>query len=236
MIPQLIACENLVKHALDTLTQKLRVADPTQLHHVVLTGGSTGMSITRKLAEVAQNVPAQTWANTHFWWGDERFVETDSPDRNDREIESTLGDYFIGSNIHRVTAANQILSAQESADEYARALLDYGSDGLPPRFTLVFLGVGPDGHIASLFPGRPELTSHAIALPVRNSPKPPPIRVTLCYPTLNNSNCTLLLIGGESKQEALDLIMCGDGSVERTPARGIAALELYALSDLLVTV
>ncbi len=236
MIPQALFCDDLVKASLETLTQKLSSADPMRLHHVVLTGGSAGTSITDQLADVAQSLPAHSWANTHLWWGDERFVESDSPDRNDLNIETTLGDYFIESNIHRVAAADQILSAQESADEYARELMSYGFDGLPPRFTLVYLGVGPDGHIASLFPGRPELDSRAVALPVMDSPKPPPVRVTLSYPTLNNSECTLLLVGGEGKQDVLKLIMSAEGSVALTPARGVKAAKLYALRELLVTV
>jgi 6-phosphogluconolactonase len=211
-------------------------ADPTELHHVVLTGGGAGISITNRLVNVAKKIPQQTWANTHFWWGDERFVTSSSRDRNDFEIESSLGEYYIETNIHRMPAADQVHSAVESANEYARDLIDFGSAGAPPRFSLVILGVGPDGHIASLFPGRPELDSQLIAMPIFDSPKPPSTRVTMGFPTLNNSQLTLLLLGGEGKRAALTALLDPVGSVEVTPARGIEAAELYALTDLSVSV
>jgi 6-phosphogluconolactonase len=133
-------------------------------------------------------------------------------------------------------AADQVHSAVESANEYARDLIDFGSAGAPPRFSLVILGVGPDGHIASLFPGRPELDSQLIAMPIFDSPKPPSTRVTMGFPTLNNSQLTLLLLGGEGKRAALTALLDPVGSVEVTPARGIEAAELYALTDLSVSV
>jgi 6-phosphogluconolactonase len=228
--------QNIVADVIEIITKLLMNADPTELHHVVLTGGGAGISITNRLVNVAKKIPQQTWANTHFWWGDERFVTSSSRDRNDFEIESSLGEYYIETNIHRMPAADQVHSAVESASEYARDLIDFGSAGAPPRFSLVILGVGPDGHIASLFPGRPELDSQLIAMPIFDSPKPPSTRVTMGFPTLNNSQLTLLLLGGEGKRAALTALLDPVGSVEVTPARGIEAAELYALTDLSVSV
>lgn len=236
MIPQLRECESVVDQVLEMLTSALMSADPVNLHHIVLTGGGAGLTINSKLAEVAAKIPEETWANTHLWWGDERFVESNSSDRNDFGIQASLGDFYIERNIHRVAAAEQVLSAEVAANDYARELIDYGSAGVPPKFTFVILGVGPDGHIASLFPGSPQLNSHSIAMPVLDSPKPPPIRVTMSYPTLNNSHCTVLLLAGESKREALAAILESQGQSDVTPARGIEASELYAVTDLLVTV
>jgi 6-phosphogluconolactonase len=236
VIPHLRECDSVVDQVLEMLTSTLISAEPMTLHHIVLTGGGAGTSINNRLAEVARKIPEETWARTHFWWGDERFVKSDSPDRNDCGIEANLGDFYIGSNIHRVSAADQVFSAVDSAEDYARELIKYGSAGLPPRFTFVMLGVGPDGHVASLFPRSPQLHLSSIAMPVFDSPKPPPIRVTLSYSTLNNSDCTVLLLAGESKREALAAILESQGRVELTPARGIEASELYAVTDLLVAV
>ena len=236
MIPHLVYCDDLVEQAIITLSAKLIGADSHSLHHVVLTGGHTGRLITGRLADVAKSLPEPVWSRTHFWWGDERIVASESPDRNDRGIKVSLGKYFIESNIHRVRSYDACHTVEESADEYGRALLTFGAGGRPPRFTLVFAGVGPDGHIASLFPNRPELDSRSVAVAVHDSPKPPPERVTLSLPTLNNSNCTVLLIGGETKREALNRIMAPAGVIATTPARGLEAAELYALTDLLVTV
>jgi 6-phosphogluconolactonase len=236
VIPQLRECQSVVDQVLEMMTSQLISADPMKLHHVVLTGGGAGLSINNRLTDVAKNIPEETWSNTHFWWGDERFVDSDSPDRNDIGIKSSLGDFFIESNIHRVAAAEQVLSAEVAASDYVRELIEFGSAGVPPKFTFVILGVGPDGHIASLFPGHPQLNSHSIAVPVFDSPKPPPVRVTLSYPTLNNSQCTVLLLAGESKREALAAILNTRGRIDLTPARGIQAAELYAVTDLLVAV
>jgi 6-phosphogluconolactonase len=236
VIPQLQVTNNVVAGVIETLTSLLMEADTHKKHHIVLTGGGTGLSITSQLREVAKKIPAQTWINTHFWWGDERFVESDSLDRNDFGIETILGDFYLKSNIHRVAGADQVHSATESADDYKQELIKFGSAGLPPRFSLVILGVGPDGHIASLFPSRPELDSHAIALPVFEAPKPPPTRVTMSFTTLNSSQLTLLLVGGEAKREALMAIVNSEGHIEITPARGIQAEELYAVTDLSVSV
>ena len=95
MIPDLLTCDNLVNQTLAMLTETLVLTNPQQCHHVVLTGGNVGMSITRELSQVAESVPERVWADTHFWWGDERFVASDHEDRNDRDINSALGDYFI---------------------------------------------------------------------------------------------------------------------------------------------
>ena len=236
MIPQVKVSPNIVVDVIEILTKLLMNADPTELQHVVLTGGGAGLSITSQLANVAKSIPQQTWANTHFWWGDERFVEAASIDRNDSGIKSILGEFYIEQNIHRIPAADQVHSAVESAKEYALDLIDFGSEGSPPQFSLVILGVGPDGHIASLFPGRPELDSRLIAMPIFDSPKPPPTRVTMGFPTLNNSQLTLLLLGGEVKRAALTALLDPAGSVQVTPARGIEAAELYALTDLSVSV
>jgi 6-phosphogluconolactonase len=236
VIPQVKVSPNIVVDVIEILTKLLMNADPTELQHVVLTGGGAGLSITSQLANVAKSIPQQTWANTHFWWGDERFVEAASIDRNDSGIKSILGEFYIEQNIHRIPAADQVHSAVESAKEYALDLIDFGSEGSPPQFSLVILGVGPDGHIASLFPGRPELDSRLIAMPIFDSPKPPPTRVTMGFPTLNNSQLTLLLLGGEVKRAALTALLDPAGSVQVTPARGIEAAELYALTDLSVSV
>lgn len=236
MIPQQQVTNNVVAKVIEILTSLLMEADPQRKLHIVLTGGGAGLSITSQLREVAKKIPTQTWSNTHFWWGDERFVESASLDRNDFGIETILGEFYLESNIHRVAAADQVHNAIESADDYKRELINFGSAGFPPRFALVILGVGPDGHIASLFPGRPELDSQMVAMPVFEAPKPPPTRVTMSFPTLNNSQLTLLLVGGEEKREALMAILDPAGHVEITPARGIQAEELYAITDLSVSV
>jgi 6-phosphogluconolactonase len=90
----------------------------------------------------------------------------------------------------------------------------------------VMLGVGPDGHVASLFPGHPQLDVHdQLAVAVTDSPKPPSERITLTYPALNRSRSVWLLVSGEAKAEAVAAALAGDGDLHDTPARGVAGHE-----------
>ena len=155
MIPTLIDSPDPVRLVLETLVDKLNSTRAAVPHHVVLTGGTHGMEITRGLAQVAAAVPSEIWAHTHLWWGDERFVESTSRDRNDFEIKDVLGNYFIEANVHRVPAADLVSTVYRSADIYSQEMRNFETDGMPLKFTVVILGVGPDGHVASLFPGRP---------------------------------------------------------------------------------
>jgi 6-phosphogluconolactonase len=104
------------------------------------------------------------------------------------------------------------------AASYAAALRQHGSG----QFDIVMLGIGPDGHIASLFPGFPQLdVDDRIAVPVTDSPKPPPERVSLTYPALNRTRAVWFLVTGDGKAEAVRRALADDGDLHETPARGI---------------
>ena len=124
-------------------------------------------------------------------------------------------------NVHEVAAAGEGLTLDEAAAAYAAELARYGTEDHPwPSFAVCFLGVGPDGHIASLFPDRTEVTvTDAAALPVRDSPKPPPERVTLTRPVLNASKRVWLVLTGADKASALGLALAG-ASYTNVPAAG----------------
>lgn len=144
-----------------------------RIAHVALTGGSMGGAV---LAAVAAHPRAKKidWSKVHFWWGDERFVELDDLDRNSRQSRQALLDHIDipSENIHEVATPSSGVSLEEAAAGYAADLARFGDDDQPwPSFAVCFLGVGPDGHIASLFPDRVEVTvTDAAALPVHNSP------------------------------------------------------------------
>ncbi|QMU98329.1 6-phosphogluconolactonase [Microbacterium esteraromaticum] len=210
-----------------------RVADRflTRLHartrngrtaHVCLTGGSMGGAV---LAATASDprVSEIDWSLVHFWWGDERFVERNHPDRNSLQSREALLDRIPvpAENVHEVAAPSDGVTLDEAAEAYAAELARYSSDHGPwPSFAVCFLGVGPDGHIASLFPDRPEVTvTDAAALPVRDSPKPPPERVTLTRPVLNASKRVWLVLTGADKASALGLALAG-ASYASVPAAG----------------
>ena len=125
-------------------------------------------------------------------------------------------------NLHPFPASDGELSLDEAAEAYAAELAQHGVDGLPhPIFDITFLGVGPDGHIASLFPHRSgiQVTDRTV-IPVRNSPKPPPERLSLTRPVINSSQRVWLVLAGADKASALGLALAG-ASRDEVPVAGI---------------
>ncbi|MGW9626623.1 6-phosphogluconolactonase [Microbacterium sp. NPDC055521] len=190
--------------------------------HVCLTGGSMGGAVLAATAEDPRSADID-WSLVHFWWGDERFVERDDPDRNSLQSRRALLDHIPvpAENVHEVAAPSDGVTLDEAADAYAAELARFASvHGEWPSFAVCFLGVGPDGHIASLFPDHPEVTvTDAAALPVRDSPKPPAERVTLTRPVLNSAKRVWLVLTGADKASALGLALAG-ASYASVPAAG----------------
>ncbi|MCK2027777.1 MULTISPECIES: 6-phosphogluconolactonase [Microbacterium] len=190
--------------------------------HIALTGGSMGGAVLRAVADNPRAADID-WSLVHFWWGDERFVPRDDSDRNALQSRNALLDHIPvpEENIHEAAASDSGLNLDEAAAAYAAELARFGTDDHPwPSFAVCFLGVGPDGHIASLFPDREEVTvTDAAALPVRDSPKPPPERITLTRPVLNSSKRVWLVLTGADKASALGLALAG-ASYTSVPAAG----------------
>ncbi|MGW8483636.1 6-phosphogluconolactonase [Microbacterium sp. NPDC055903] len=190
--------------------------------HIALTGGSMGGAV---LSAVRTHPRAGEidWSLVHFWWGDERFVSRDDADRNARQSRQALLDHIPvpPHNVHEVAGADEGVGLDEAAAAYAAELARFGTPEQPwPSFAVCFLGVGPDGHIASLFPDRAEVTvTDAAALPVRDSPKPPPERVTLTRPVINSSKRVWLVLTGADKASALGLALAG-ASYTSVPVAG----------------
>lgn len=190
--------------------------------HVCLTGGSVGIAV---LAAVAAS-PARDaldWSKVQFWWGDERWVPSDSNDRNDKQAREALLDHLDlpTGNVHAFPATDGGLSLDGAADAYAAELALFGSlERAHPRFDITFLGIGPDGHIASLFPNREGIReTERTVIGVRNSPKPPPERLSLTRPVLNASARIWLVLAGADKASALGLALAG-ASYTEVPAAG----------------
>jgi 6-phosphogluconolactonase len=190
--------------------------------HVSLTGGTSGIAVLRAASTHPwrDNVD---WSRVHFWWSDERFVARGHADRNEGQAREALLDALDvpAGNIHPMGASGEGIDLDAAAAAYADELAGFASDEGPwPVFDICFLGVGPDGHIASLFPDRPEIhvTSEA-ALAVRDSPKPPPERVTLTRPVINSSVRVWMVIAGADKASALGLVLAG-ASYASVPAAG----------------
>ena len=190
--------------------------------HLALTGGTSGTAVLRAAAALPKTREID-WSLVHFWWGDERFVPVDSDDRNEKQAREALLDHLDvpAANIHAMAASDAGLELDAAAEAYAGELARFATAGAAwPVFDVCFLGVGPDAHIASLFPDRPEITiTDQAAVAVRDSPKPPPQRITLTRPVLNASKRVWLVLAGADKASALGLALAG-ASYTSVPAAG----------------
>jgi len=188
-----------------------------------LTGGSIAEAVHREVARLSAGSEVD-WSQVVIWWGDERFVEPASDDRNERlALESFLN--FVDpdpAKLHPMPSTETASSLEEGAAAYSEELRTYGAG----EFDILMLGVGPDGHIASLFPGFPQLdVSDEIAVGVTDSPKPPPERITLTYPALNRSRSVWFLVSGEGKAEAVARALAEGTDLHDIPAAGVTGLE-----------
>lgn len=214
----------LVGDIASALLDRLEAAQARgEVPQVGLTGGSIAEALHRELARRAAD-SSLDWSRVVFWWGDERFVPADSPDRNARQAREALLDHVAvdPANVHEVPASDAVATAEDAAAAYSADLREHGAGA----FEVLMLGIGPDGHCASLFPGHPVLGARdAIAVAVHDSPKPPPDRVTLTFETLERSRAVWFIASGEGKAEAVARALAEDGSVGETPARGVRGEE-----------
>lgn len=190
--------------------------------HVLISGG-TAVTAVLRAAGRSSSREGVDWSGVHVWWADERFVAADSPERNDvAASDAFLRHIGIPSdNVHRFAASDAEIDVEEAARRYADELASFGTDEQAwPVFSVCFLGVGPDGHIASLFPDRTEIADveHTV-LPVRDSPVPPAERLTLTRRVLNSSRRVWLVLPGVDKASALGLALAG-ASYHSVPAAG----------------
>jgi len=202
-----------------------RVAEGKRMH-VCLTGGTMGGAVLRTAARDPR-VAEVDWSLVHFWFGDERFVPRDSDDRNEKQAREAFLDALDipAANIHAVASSDEDLDLDAAAIAYADELAqfapsDRSETGPWPSFDICFLGVGPDAHIASLFPDRAEISvTDRATVPVRDSPKPPSDRVSLTRPVINSSKRVWMVIAGADKAAALGLALAG-ASYQSVPAAG----------------
>lgn len=182
--------------------------------HLVLTGGGI---LEQVLGALSRRGPALEWPLVNVWWGDERYVPAGSDERNDVPAMRLLFDRIDidPARLHRMPAADAGFAddaesaAQSYAAELARAVPG-GADGAVPAFDVVLLGVGPDGHCASLFPGHPGTrVVDTSVIAVRDSPKPPPIRLSLTFPALDAAKEVWFVASGSAKADAVARALSG---------------------------
>lgn len=172
---------------------------------VSLTGGSLGSGVVGALAD--RRPDPGVWSAVHLWWGDERFVPAGHADRNDQQARDAGLDRLgvPPDQVHSVPAGDAASALDAAAGAYAEELAAHARPGAQvPRFDVMLLGVGPDSHVASLFPGRPELSvTDRSTVPVTDSPKPPPLRVSLTVPALRAAERVWFVVAGGDKSPAV---------------------------------
>ena len=177
---------------------------------IVLTGGTIAAAAYQRIDESAAD-----WANVEFWFGDERFMPEGHADRNDQQARDAFLDRVGATRVHSVAGNDCSLSAAEAANEYATTLPE-------EPFDAVLLGMGPDGHVASLFPQHAQLhETERACVELFDSPKPPPVRISMTFPTLNRADAVWFLVSGEEKSDAVARALADDGTIDETPARGV---------------
>jgi 6-phosphogluconolactonase len=184
---------------------------------VCLTGGRIAMALYARLGELVAG-SALDPSRLELWWGDERFLPTEDPERNAGPTLALLARRFQldPARTHPMPSADGVIDAAASAATYAKELGD-------TRFDLCLLGLGPDGHVASIFPNHPsgDPTTQAV-IGVSEAPKPPPERISLTIPTINESGEVWFLVSGTEKSNALVRSLAGDTSL---PAGRVAGRE-----------
>ena len=194
---------------------------------IALTGGTIADAIHAELARLSTSPdldPGQRvdWSRVDLFWGDERFVPRDSEDRNELQARRALLDLVPvdPARVHPMPATEDG-TLDEAAAAYSATVREHGRGA----FDVVMLGLGPDGHVASLFPGFPQLdVEDQIAVPVTDSPKPPPERVSLTYGALNRARQVWFVVSGEGKSEAVARAHAGADRHE-IPATGVRGEE-----------
>ena len=196
---------------------------------IVLTGGSMGSALLVSLGRCAAK-DALEWRRLNIWWGDERFLPAGDPDRNETQSRLALLDAvpLDPARVHAMPASEGPygLDVDAAAAHYAEELAAAAPRGHDvPEFDVLMLGVGPDAHVASLFPEHPALHERdASTIGVRGAPKPPPVRVSMTFPSLCAARDVWFLVAGADKAGAVGLALSGAGQLQ-APAAGVTGVR-----------
>ncbi len=195
---------------------------------VVLTGGRIADAVHRAVRD-GRARDAVDWSRVDVWWGDERFLPAGHPERNETQAREALLSAvpLDPARVHPMPASDGPDGAdpEAAAARYAEALsaVDRPGHQAVPHFDVLMLGVGEDGHVASIFPeqpaAHPDAYRNRTVTAVRGAPKPPPVRLSLTPPVLNSAEEVWLIASGAGKAQAVGLALAGAGPVQ-VPAAG----------------
>ena len=193
--------------------------------HLALTGGTLGTDLSKALVEQC-NANPDRYQGLHIWWSDERFVERNSQEQNSAPLLRTLTSSAITT--HFVKASDEVSSIDEAVADYSRELGENFMD-------LTILGLGPDGHIASLFPGAAHIDRLEKVIAITDSPKPPSVRATFTLSMINASTLVWIIAAGASKADPVTKIIEGDLSIPASYVRAADHTRLIVDTDAFFT-
>ncbi|MET8158989.1 6-phosphogluconolactonase [Sphaerisporangium sp. NPDC005289] len=203
--------------------------------HLVLTGGGMGVATLREVAATPAR-DAVEWRRLDVWWGDERFLPTGDAERNETGAREALLDRVEvdPARVHPMLGPDSGLSAEESAERYADELRKAArpeDHGPVPSFDILMLGLGPDGHVASLFPEMPAVHDERAVVAVHGAPKPPPTRISMTHPTIRAAREVWVIVAGEDKAGAVRLALQESGPYQVPGAGARGRLRTLFLLD-----
>jgi 6-phosphogluconolactonase len=181
--------------------------------HIAITGGTVGTLTLEALSELTKDMDL---SRLHIWWVDERFVPRESSERNELQARNAwlAGSGIVERNIHAFPADKSV-SIEQAAQLFARDI-----EAINPEFSLVLLGMGEDGHVASLFPDSAADGVGDFVVVEQNSPKAPKKRLSLSMRAINRSNEVLFLVSGKEKAEAVAQARSGLGNLPASRVSG----------------
>jgi 6-phosphogluconolactonase len=189
---------------------------------VVLTGGGVGIAVLERVAAVTGD--RVDWTAVDVWWGDERFVPADDDQRNEKAARRALLDVMRvpAERVHPIPPSDgEFAGPEDAAAWYAGELAAAAPPGRDlARFDVLLLGIGPEGHTASIFPESPAVHDQRPVFAVRDCPKPPPTRVSLGFSAINSADEVWLVVAGQDKAPAVARALTGADPVE-LPAAGV---------------
>jgi 6-phosphogluconolactonase len=195
--------------------------------HLVLTGGGIGTKVMAAIA-ASPALDAVNWGLVDFWWGDERFEVAGDPERNETGARSALLDHIAADpdrvHVMRGPDGPDGDDPDAAAARYAAELAAAAGGTGVPAFDVRMLGIGPEGHVASIFPDSPAAHATGTVVAVRNSPKPPPTRLSLTFSALQAAREVWILASGEEKADAVAGALSGV-SEDKLPAAGARGRE-----------